>query len=181
MAKSKLKYWLGEGRTLLVDIVETVRTDKDVYETMGLSKDTFYQYMKDPDFSDLIKKTRENQIKENQKRIKQLHEDMWKNAHEQTYTETIKEVEEKEGKQYKYMKETTRTMAGDATLMIYLDKTYGKNINNDEIRSRVELNKVRAEVQRLVLNPDLDETTKAKLEAVKQILGGVESVIGKAK
>lgn len=181
MAKSKLKYWLEDGRDALTDIVKSVRTDREIFEAMGVTKDTFYRYMKNADFSDLIKNARTEQMLANKERLKQLHEDMWKNAHEQIVEETIKEVEEKDGKKYKYVKQTTRKMAGDTTLQIYLDKTYGKNINSDEIRSRTELNKVRTDVQRLMLNPDLDESMKIKLEAVKQILGGVDSVIGKAK
>ena len=181
MAKNKLKYWLGEGKELLTDIVKTVRTDKEIYEAMNISETSFYEYMKNSAFSEIVKNTRIEQLKDNARRLSQLKEDMWKQAHEQEITETIKEIETKDGKEYKYMKTTTKTLPGDATLQIYLDKTYGKNINSEEVQSRIELNKVRAEVQRLVLNPDLDEGTKQKLQAVKEILGGVDSVIGKAK
>lgn len=181
MAKSKLTYWLTEAQDKLIDIITNANTDREVYEAMGVGKDTFYKYMKNTDFSDLVKNTREKIIDDNAERLKQLREDMWKNAHEQVIEETIQEIETRDGKEYKYMKKTTKKMGGDTTLQIYLDKTYGKNINHDEIQSRVDYNKVRAEVQRLVLNPELDETTKAKLEAVKKILGGVESVIGKAE
>ena len=181
MARSKLQYWLNEGKDNLIEIIQNSHNDVDIYPAMGINKATFYRYCNNEAFCDLIKNEREKRIEENTKRLKQLHEDMWKRAHEQVITETIKEVEEKNGQQYKYMKETTKTLPGDATLMIYLDKTYGNNINSEEIKSRIELNKVRAEVQRMILDPDLDESTKAKLDAVRKILGGVESVIGKAK
>ena len=182
MAKSKLHYWLSEARDNLIEIITHSNTDKEVYEAMGISKDTFYKYMNDADFSDLIKKIREQTVKANAERLKQLHEDMWAQAHEQIEEETIREVWSKgETVEKKYVKTITRKKAGDTTLQIYLDKTYGKNVNREEIESRIAYNKVRAEVNRLALNPDLDENTKAKLEAVKQILGGVESVIGQAK
>ena len=181
MAKSKLNYWLTEAQDKLIEITSNCRTDKEIYTAMGIGERTFYDYMKSAQFSQIIKNVREQAIKENTERLKQLHEDMWKQAHEQIVEETIQEIEERDGKEYKYMKKTTKKMGGDTTLQIYLDKTYGSNINRDEIESRVAYNKVRAEVQRLVLSPELDETTKAKLEAVKKILGGVESVISDTK
>ena len=182
MAQSKLQYWLTEGRDKLIQITSVAETDKQIYEAMGISKVTYYKYMNDANFLNLIKNIKEQQIANNTERLKQLHEDMWKQAHGYTETETIKEVWSKGDKvEKRYVKTVERQRAGDTTLQIYLDKTYGKNINNDEIASRIAYNKVRTEVNRLVLSPDIDEGTKAKLEAVKQILGGVDSVIGKTE
>lgn len=181
MAKSKLKYWLGDGKATLIKIASNSRTDKEIYEAMGVSKQSFNKYKQNADFFAIIKNAKEQHIQDNTERLIQLHEDMWKQAHQQTIEETVQEVETRDGKEYKYMRKTTKVLGGDATLQIYLDKTYGNNINSQEIQTRIELNRARAEVQRLVLNPDLDEATKAKLESVREILGGVESVIGKAK
>ena len=181
MAKSKLQYWLNEGKDKLIQIASVAETDKQIYEAMEVSKATFSNYKHNVAFLDLIKKARQQRIENNTERLKQLHEDMWKQAHSYTEEETVKEVWTKGDEvEKKYIKTVTRTKAGDVTLQIYLDKTYGKNINHDEIESRIAYNKVRTEVNRLVLSPDIDEATKAKLEAVKEILGGVESVIGKA-
>lgn len=182
MAKSKLQYWLSEGRDKLTEIISAAETDKQIYEAMGIAERTYYKYMQNVQFMQIVKKVREQAMIDNTERLKQLHEDMWKQAHGYTETETVKEVWTKGNKvEKKYVKTVTREKAGDTTLQIYLDKTYGKNINNDEIASRIAYNKVRTEVNRLVLSPDIDEGTKAKLEAVKQILGGVESVIGETK
>ena len=180
MAKSKLQYWLNEGKDRLIEIASNAETDKQIIEAMGIHKDTFYRYMYNSDFSDIIKNIRQQRVIDNTERLRQLHEDMWRQAHGYTETETVKEVWSKGDKvEKKYVKTIERKKAGDTTLQIYLDKTYGKNINHEEIESRIAYNKVRTEVNRLVLSPDIDEATKAKLEAVKEILGGVESVIGK--
>lgn len=182
MAKSKLQYWLNEGKDRLTEIISAAETDKQVYEAMGIAERTFYKYMQNMQFMQFIKKVRQQAVEDNTERLKQLHEDMWRQAHSYTEEETVKEVWTKGDKvEKKYIKTVTRTKAGDVTLQIYLDKTYGKNINSEEIESRIAYNKVRTEVNRLVLNPDIDEGTKAKLEAVREILGGVESVIGKTK
>jgi len=182
MAKSKLSYWINEGKGKLIQIASTASTDKQIYDAMNIHKDTFYRYMSVSDFSDIIKNARAQLIQDNTERLRQLHEDMWRQAHGYTETETIKEVWSKgENIEKRYVKTVTREKAGDTTLQIYLDKTYGKNINHAEIESRIAYNKARTEVQRLMLDPDLDEATRAKLEAVKQILGGVESVIGKTE
>lgn len=182
MAKSKLPYWLSEGRDKLIKIANNSRTEKEIYSAMAISKQTFNQYKKNADFLTILKDAKEKAIEANTERLKQLHEDMWKQAHEQTIEETVQEMwTDENGKERKYMKKSTKKLGGDTTLQIYLDKTYGQNINSQEIQSRIELNKARTEVQKLLLNPDVDEATKAKLEAVKQILGGVESVIGKTK
>ena len=184
MAKSKLNYWLGEGRDKLIKIASIARTDNEIYKAMGINKATYYRYRDNSDFCDLIKNAREGQIEDNTERLKQLHEDMWKQAHEQTFTETFQELvaDPKTGElKPKSGRKITKTLPGDTTLQIYLDKTYGTNINSQEIIARTELSKVRADVQRLVLNPDIDEATKSKLDAVRKILGGVESVIGKAE
>ena len=182
MAKSKLQYWLNEGKDRLTERISAAETDKQVYEAMGIAERTFYKYMQNMQFMQFIKKVRQQAVEDNTERLKQLHEDMWRQAHSYTEEETVKEVWTKGDKvEKKYIKTVTRTKAGDVTLQIYLDKTYGKNINSEEIESRIAYNKVRTEVNRLVLNPDIDEGTKAKLEAVREILGGVESVIGKTK
>ena len=128
MAKSKLQYWLTEAQDKLIDIITNANTDKEVYEAMGVGKDTFYKYMKNTDFSDLVKNTREKIIDDNAERLKQLREDMWKNAHEQVIEETIQEIETRDGKEYKYMKKTTKKMGGDTLYEINFDKVGVKKL-----------------------------------------------------
>lgn len=183
MAKSKLQYWLNEGKDTLTEIIRSAKTDEDIYTTMGISKPTFHKYKKNVDFFNLIKNAKEERIQDNAERLKQLHEDMWKQAHEQKVTEVYQEMvsDGKGGLIPQKGRKVTKTLGGDTTLQIYLDKTYGKNINSEEKRARIELNRARTEVQKLVLSPDIDEATKAKLEAVREILGGVPNVIGETK
>lgn len=176
MARSKLEYWLGEGRDNLIRIASIARTDKEVYEAMGINKDTYYKYISaNSDFSDTIKNARESQIEDNTARLKQLHEDMWKAAREREEVVTVvyMKPDPDKPKDPKAMipthgYQTKKKLPGDPTLQIYLDKTYGNNINSEEIKSKVDMNRSRAELNRAALNPEQAEESdilKAIMEA----------------
>lgn len=159
MAKSMLKEWLSDGkRDLLIRIIRESRTDKEIYQLMEIDKATFYRYMENCDFCDLVKRTKEQRAKRNFDRLEKLHEAMWEKATGYVTKETIREVTEKTGE---HTHEVVREFSHDSSLMIYLDKTYGSNAQNEEIRSRIELNQARAEAVRVSMESeaveDLDE------------------------
>ena len=149
MAKSQLKVWLTDYKDMLEDLVKMSRTDAEIYNAMGINKSTFYDYMKDDNFSDIIKNAKVKRIKENAERLKKNYDAMWEKATGYVVKETVKQIKDKNGKS---IVETTKEYSHDSTLMIYLDKTYGNNINHDEVLNRAELTKARAEQVRLEID-----------------------------
>lgn len=162
MARSKLKEWL-EQKELLEDIVQESRTDKEIFETMGIAEPTFYDYLKNEEFSKVIKKAKDERQQRNLERLKKLHEAMWEKATGYVTKETIKELK---GENNQRVSIVEREYSHDPTLMIYLDKTYGLNINADEIKARAELNRARAEEARLSIESEAVEDMEEIREEV---------------
>lgn len=163
MAKSKLKEWL-ENTELLESIVEESRNDKEIYETMCISESAYYDYMdKSKEFSEIIKNAKAGRQKRIVERLRKLHDAMWEKACGYISKETVKEIK---GEKNQRVSIIEREFSHDPTLMIYLDKTYGANINADEIKARAELSRARAEETRLSIEAESVEDMDAIREEV---------------
>ena len=60
MAKSKLTKWLTKkGKQQLYELAHTAMTDKELYTTMNIGCETFYDYMRNhSEFSEIVKRAR---------------------------------------------------------------------------------------------------------------------------
>ena len=60
MAKSKLTKWLTKkGKQQLYELAHSAMTDKELYTTMNIGCETFYDYMRNhPEFSEIVKRAR---------------------------------------------------------------------------------------------------------------------------
>ena len=103
------------------EITEWLRngaTDKQIYENLGITKETFYKYMRlKTDFSDLIKNGRSSLII-------QLRGALVKKALGYTYTEIKQYNKIEDGKPVQYVEETTKTAHPDVAALNLCLKNY---------------------------------------------------------
>ena len=115
MAKGKSAEWLTEdGLLILKGLARDGCSDKQIYERIGISKQTFYDWCKKfPDFSDTIKKGREP--------VKVKVEDaFYSRCDWREVTETRKEVfVDSSGKESKKVVNQTRWIPPDTGALIF--------------------------------------------------------------
>ena len=78
MAKSKLTKWLTKkGQEKLYELAHETVTDKELYQALGITYDTFYSYMREcTEFSDTVKRARADR---DATLLKQVQENFIKN------------------------------------------------------------------------------------------------------
>ena len=126
MAKGKSAEWLTEdGLLILKGLARDGCSDKQIYERIGISKQTFYDWCnRYPDFSDTIKKGREP--------VKVKVEDAFYSRCEwREVTETRKEVfVDSSGKESKKVVNQTRWIPLDTGALIFALKNLDHNNTN---------------------------------------------------
>jgi hypothetical protein len=103
----EITHWLRSGAT-----------EKQIYENLGITKDTFYRYKRNyKEFSDLLKNGR-------QALVMQLRNTLIKKAMGFEYTEVKQYAREENGNKVTYVEKTTKTALPDVAALNLCLKNY---------------------------------------------------------
>ncbi len=103
----EITYWLRSGAS-----------EKQIYENLGITKDTFYRYKRNyKEFSDLLKNGR-------QALVMQLRNTLIKKAMGFEYTEVKQYAREENGNKVTYVEKTTKTALPDVAALNLCLKNY---------------------------------------------------------
>lgn len=130
----EIKQWCQNGST-----------DKEIYTALGISKDTFYSYLKKhSDFSDLIKNNRINAIKE-------IKNALYKRATGFQYIETKKTITENDdGDRTIKTEKTTKMVLPDPASCMILLKHWDKETEWTNDPATLKLKKKELELKKKI-------------------------------
>lgn len=187
MAKSKATPWLTEEGLLKVEgWARSGLTDKEIAQNIGVSKPTFYEWVKKyPNFSDSISRGKADSLELAERMV---FDHIRGFEYEETETSIVQDNQGNEQK--KVTKKRKKALPNDRMLQFYLRNRYpdewnGKGtiemerlrLENEKLRQRLEesekrQNSNRDEEQRLLFEQQINDVMVGYIERLEGWFGG---------